>query len=629
MYSAYNIKANAKAREIAARFKNLEIDEATQHTGPVPTYQNDYPQRVSLDKNVQQSNGPTEIIDVQPDFRNVIQYINYYVTKLYSKSDVKPHPFMTPPAMAGYCLFLVYAQALLNDDDNVRDKQSDYARDFDSTYSLNDAKTDIRNLSVPPFMVPLLKGLATSIDERRPNIRFVYDLATFDLEYDFGRTPPVSLFFTAHNILASEAANQRPEAIHRKWYNTVLIEEPHYLTVANYLNIGEAQHRPNWFSNMCTSLFNPVTMRYNSVRPTFSTIEFDAQNFTETADTVNPYIHLMLLDSINLRSTIRAVNNMSTSFEELFEAKQKLGTIEHDEKGNQLISHYYQHAQLPTFTWHPVTVPEEQQSWKLDQQVKAIGFLNPVEDKPASKLNEVVATSFIPKEIYLTQGEHYDPTKDPDKFKTFNDQTDILDSVRHLSPYETKREELFFNIIHGKVIETEEIDSVCIPQPNPHNTIQIENAYFLESAIPFSQILPQHGRNVNVIRRVPHQVRFPAVRMNLYNRSQDIIPVYQNRCVNIDLAPLIGFDVTPHIPDVTRSCNTVSFEISTEETATKFDGKFRKIYAWSSYRYLNPKQNETVPIRNRRLMFTNMRSLFGTNSTLVETAHPANIIPQT
>lgn len=625
--SAYHIQANAKAKALGERFKNLLPTDANLDLGPTPKFENRYPEMISIEQNIEVSTGPNAIIDVQMDFRNCIQYICYHVTKMYSQFDARPQPFITPPSMTGYCLALIYLQGLLNDDDNVRMMESDYARDFNSSFNIKEIKAHLRKLYVPPFMIPLLNGLAVSIDERRPDIKYVYSLAAFDILYDYGRTPPISVFFTAHNILASQAANQPPLTINNLWFNTQIMSTPLNLYVANYLGLGLEHNFKNWFSQLCTSLFNPVTMRFNTIRPTFGTIPYVSQDFQGTSENVNPYIHLLGLDSRNSRASLKALRDISSSMHQLLNTSTFIGTIEYNDVGNQLTSHYYEKLVIPTFNQcTPTAAVTETDVTTVARNLK---FLQLQESIPQNEIKFPDESQLKNTTLYLSTGIKYDPTKDPDTARLFNEETDVLNRVRHLSPFETKREELFFNIIHGKVIQIEELDSTCVPQPNPDSTARIENSYFLESAIPFTHIIPINCGEIQLFERAQNNVRWPTVRCCFYDRTKDTIPYYAPTTkVNKNTPFFKSFDKITNIPDTSRACNSLNYTIESEHATTEIPQELRKIYAWSCYRFINPQQNSSVHIRNRKFMLTNMRTLYGTNATLVETDHPANIIPQ-
>lgn len=628
MYSSYNQQASAKAREIGARFQNLTPAECQSMIGPVPEYKNTYPERVRIEENVQQSSGPQKVIDVQLDFRNCILYIIYHVSKIYSDLQFKPEPLLTPASLTGYCLSLIYSQALLNDNDNVRTKESQFVRDFNATYNLDDTTTSIRNLIVPPFMTSLLKGLATCKDENKPNLTLVYSLAAFDLELDFGRTPPISLFMTAHNIIASEAANQAPVTLYEKWYGTDLMEAPRNYKVGNYLGIGRAQNLDNWFHQACTSLFNPVTLRSNTVRPTFGRIPYIAQNFTEDQNNVNPYIHLLALDEDNQSTTIRALEDISNSIENTMNATLKLGEIEFDTKGTQLFSHYYQRIQLPTYHVSDIVKIENAKYVQSRTYVQTNGLFNTTYPVPKTTLIDPNDFPEVNKALYLTDGKTYTAENDPDKIEEFSPIHHITDRVRHLSPFETKSEELFFNIIHGKLIEVEEIDSFAVPQPNPSHSVATENSYFLESAIPYLHIKPFGENDHQVFKRSEHTTRMPVVRMSLYDRTIDTLPRYAIGTIYHEDHLLNGFSPITNVPDPARACNSVSFTIMNETDSTTIKTHHRKVFAWSSYRYINDEQDEILPRHSRTYMLLNFRTLYGTNATLVETLNPVTIIPR-
>lgn len=616
--------ANAKAKAIGKRFENLLPTEANLQTAPVPLYSNNYAQRVRIENNACLSDNLTAIIDVQPDFRNIILYINYYVTKEYPDYIVKGTPFMSPPAFTAYCLALVYGYALLNDDENVRTEQSAYVRDFSTTANLDTIKTMIRRLHVPTFMVPLLNGLAVSIDERKPDLKYVYSLASFDLEYDFGRAPPISLFFTAHNLIATQAANQPPATITQLWLNTELMTAPLALRVSNYLGIVQEAYHINWFAQSCYSLFNPVTIRTVTVRPTFSPIHLYSQELNVERSDVNPYIHLLLMDPDNHQTTEKALNNISRNILEFEPNPIMLGEIEFNSKGNQLISHYYQRYQIPTFNLSTNRIVIANQVRPRDYTIRQ-KLLVPVKSIPKVPLKMPPASDTFLSTLYLTNGIPYMAANDPDFYREFNTHVDLTDRVRHLAPFETMTQELFFNIIHGKLIESEELDSSSVPQPNPDHHISIENSYFLESAVPFSAIHIPTGENVNIINRINRPDADIQVRVDLYNRALNRLPLYGQQLRDYVPAALKGFDRVTDIPTSSRASNTISYLINSGTATTEVK---HRIHAWSSYRYINTKQDVTVNIRNRKLMILNFRTLFGTNATLIETNHPSRIIPQ-
>lgn len=589
--TGYSMKASAKAKQIGERFKNRLPDEVNQQVGPVPFFENDYANRINTVKNSRQSNGIDAIIDVQPDFRNIILTLNYYVTNAYNDIQYRSEPSLTPSSLTGYSLALIYAYALLNDDENVRDTQSDYARDFTTTYNLDRIKSVLRNLKVPSFIRQLLEGLAPSKDERRQNLKFVYSLAAFDLKYDYGRTPPVSIFFHAHNLIATEAANQAPTAITEKWMATSIIAQPMNLTVGNYLGYGHIANYRNWFLQSCTALFNPVTLRFNTVRPVLMQIPSEVQTFNCTDDVVNPYIHLLSFDTDNQSTMEKLLEDLSTTILRVDTQSCLLGDIGHTAKGNQLIPHYYEPYCFPTFHSQPYAVV-------TDTKLQSILTSEKILQARTRKLTEPVAypvkNDLFYEQIYLASGKDYVKLEDPDVVKIFDKTIDIDNDVRHLCPFETSKKAIAFNIMLGKCIQSEELDSVSVPQPNPRNSILKENSFIFESAVPFTHIHPQTRGDVFLFERVKHDPTEVNTRVDLYNRSIDRIPGFINERVNDAEYGLPGFDRTLNITNTERGSNTIGFTINEDNTPTQFNSGLRKIYAWSSYRHINTRQTDTV-----------------------------------
>ncbi|XP_031639808.1 uncharacterized protein LOC116351805 [Contarinia nasturtii] len=423
--NGYHIHITKAMESIANRFKNISVDDMNKIIGEVPEYQNTYPQRVAVEKNTSRNNGPTAIIDVQPDYRNIILYINYHVTREYPEIIVKGYPALTPPSLTGYLLALVYAYALLNDDENVRTMKSTYAHEFTTRRNLDRILTDLRRLPVPKFMMPLFTSLFAGFDERKPNILFVNSLACYDIEYD-GRTPPINLYFTAHNIIASRPANLTPTALTEEWMNTTLVQHPVILTVSNFLGTRiENLEYYNWFCQINTALFNPVTMRSNTVRPTFRQMETFPQNVGNNLDNVNPYIHLLNLDDVNLFTTQGILNDIGKSISEHFDGCLPLGQIEHSATGRQIINHYYQPVTLPTYSRQPATASTT--SKRVDPQTFANGmhFIKP----PIINANVTIAipeeSASMHKHLYLAHEEPYSRENDPIQYQEFDISTHL------------------------------------------------------------------------------------------------------------------------------------------------------------------------------------------------------------
>lgn len=628
--TSYHMHVSNAIKRIQERFKTIDPADLCGQTGPTPLFKNMYPKRINIQDNLAADAGPDAILDIQPDFRNIILYINYFVTHHYPDFDTKSHPCLTPMSLTGYLLAIVYAAALHNDCENVRGEKSDYAKEFCTTKGLDRIASLLKRMPVPPFMQSLLSSLYTANDERKENIKYVFTLACFDLKYDFSRTPPIMIYFAAHHLISTLQTNQPPEQVLQTWYLTQIMAAPTPLHVYNYMGIHLGNHDyVNWFTEIHLSLFNPVTTRSNTLRPTFRHMLLHAQDLDVPEDHVNPYIHLLGLDPDNIHTTESILTDLATTVHDLYPDSVLLGQIEYETKGNQIMNHYYQRVLLPT--GHLCRADPKCDPAKPAVYAKASTFKVKPSPKATIKISDPGLSSEIAPTLYLASRQQYSETDDPIKFDPFDRTDDVVDDIRHFCPFETKNEDIYYSIIKGVLVECEEIDSASVPQPNPHNTISRENSYFLESAIPLSRIrplIPTENDQFDVIARDINRPQHPVVRADLFDRSIDRLPFF-NRIIHDAIPDRIpGFNPVPGIRQTSLGCTSLCYTIASGTNSTVISTGTRLIRAWSSIRYLNTNQHHNVDIRNRKYMLINARTIHGTNITLVQTPHPSKCIPR-
>lgn len=239
--SSYCIRLTKAMNDIAKRYSTTKVDDTNPQDGDSPPFENRYPQKVAIERNLKRSNGPSAVIDVQPDYRNIILYLVHYITRTYPSLDVKDAPALTPTSLLGYTLAIVYSLALLNDDENVRSQRSTHAREFSNDADLAEHINDIRQLAVPKFMLDLLNELGVGSDDRKPELKFCYNLACFDFTLDFGRALPINIFFIASHLIASLPSNTPPNDVLQLWYQSQVINTPENCRVYHYLGANPAQ----------------------------------------------------------------------------------------------------------------------------------------------------------------------------------------------------------------------------------------------------------------------------------------------------------------------------------------------------------------------------------------------------
>lgn len=631
--SSYGIRMTSVMTKIAERYPAGTPEDSNPQDGISPAFKNTYPSRVAAEMNIQSANGPDDIIDVCLDTRGIILYISHHITRLYPKLEFKDAPALTPTSLLGYCLGLTYALSLLNDDENVRSKRSVYAREFCTDVELAPLIDDLRNLAVPKFMLDLLKELRFGTDDRKPQLKFVYSHACFDFHHDFGRMLPINIFFIASHIIASQPSNSPPMTTLRTWYQTEVIATPVHRSVYHYLGANPANvYDTNWFSNVLQQIFNPVTSRSNTLRPTLDVFNQSAQNHIDTTiETINPYIYLLALDNTNRSKVIKTLNLISQALNDHVDDCTSLGKVQENIEGIGLLNHYYQNVLKPTYHSIPIEVPEDPKKATLYDLQKHQVYLG-------SKTHKLNTTMLCPPQnaeyehgLFLAQNIEYDPAHDPIVYEQLNPRYPPTMNIRHFLPNGTRTDFIYQNIISGKLIEISELDSVAVPHPNPNNSIDRENRYFLESALPLSVIKPIQiagDQPFCIIRRRQSNPMIPTVRFDLLDRSIDRIPLFGPHIGAHIPEILPGYTITQHLPDVEFACNSISYTIPEESTPVAISEYLHKIPAWSSYRYLNTQQFDTNNLRDKKYMLLNLRTMFGTNVTLIETQHPSQCIPQ-
>lgn len=625
--TSYNINVKNAIKAIAQRFQHLKVTEAVTQTGSTPKYENDFVNIVKADENVKSSNGPIATIDVQPDHRNIIAALCFHITRLYPELEIKRFPSVTPPALLAYCLALVYAHALLNDEINIRRRQSQYAHDVYTTRFLDRIVTMLRKLPVPPFMKDILDGLRRSYDERKPNLHFVHSFACFNLAHDFGRTPPISMYLEAHNIIASMPTNVAPSELLFTWLTKQIMTAPFNLYVSNYLGlqIGE-DNFVNWFAELNFSLFNPVTNRTQTQRPTLTKVDLTPQNLGQNPGDVNPYIHLLGLDKENFTTIEAQLQSISLIMEDNYPSAPQLGKLVDNTKAHIMLNHYYSEIALPTWHRHKPTAKALAKNVTATRGAEILHYRTTPTYNTGTRIAFPTSDATYHPNLYLAKNAKYDITKEPHKYTAFRPMQDTKPDVRHFCPFETSSTNIYSNLICGRLIEYEELTSCSVPQPNPSNSVLEENSYFLESAVPIDMITAitcTQANELAYIKKTVHPARQPTPRFDLIDRAIDRLPRLNEHVPHAVAAPLPGYHKVSGLPTPARACNSVCYTIQKTDKQTTLDKSERLINAWSSYRYYNLHQTATSPIENRKLMLLNFRTQHGTNVTLVETPHPS------
>jgi len=624
-FSIRNIDAT---NTIASRYKRSgdQPDPA-----PEPNYHDDIIERINAEQNISLSDGPTAVIDVQPDYRYTLATIIYHVIRIYATLDQRNNPLITPSSLTAYCLSIIYGFSLINDSENIRLTKSDFADEFSDNSTRRDFLIELERAYVPAFMKNILTGLMPCSDPRRPKIMFINTLAGYNLVHDYGRSFPITMFLRAHHIVATQPSNQHPRTIFNEWIDTDIMSTPLNLKIGQLIGAGlNAGTYDNWILSRIRTLFNPVTSRTNVNRPTFAPIPTFSPSFTGD---VNPYIYLLGADQDNIHNIITFTRSMSAIINEQLTGSTQLGSLFDTPSGVQIMTHFYHGPALPT--WHYKQVKANDKEISSTTFATSLEFLHsqPKSPKTNVSLKYPDDDKVIDKPYYLVRKRNGDQDTDTNDLPiTFNCDNHVFPDVRYFDPYDYNPSKLPFTIMSGISIETEEIDGFSVPQPNSHNSLFTENSYFLNSAVPLAYITKATtigGTAPTILHlRDSASTTSPSIGVNVNGLSENRLPYFNTEMK--DAAPhlgLYGFKPVTNIERFTRGFTFFGFKLRSQDTLQDPNIPENMLYAWSSLRYVNTNCKRSTLRTNRVCMLLNLRTIYGTNVTLSQSVHPSRLIP--
>lgn len=534
---------------------------------------------------------------------------------------------------------LIYGHALIGECSGIRNSRSEPSNEFTAQDVRSDLITILERCYIPEFMVNLINSLAPTSDPRRSGIQMIHSLAAFIFEYDYGRCYPITLFLSAHNLIADRPANQPPAQTLDEWYETPIIQNADGVALIKVKNLIGAKtpvgtYRSTIIQAMNT-LFNPVTQRSNTTRPTFSTLDVFPHEETNLQN-VNPYIYLLGADSNNVRTTTSFLQNMSVLIHTQLKCSKQLGSIFDLPTGISLSIHYYADMAFPT--WYPPTTETKSDRCSITAYAKQLGFMVSKNDPKTQKVLRYPPSTqekVIEEHIYLVNANKKDDLKDPDKYVLFNSDIHVEPDVIYFDPWDYTASNCTMNALNGIHIETNHISSFGVPQPQPMDALTNTNSVFLSSAVPMKYFVP--ALNIDATtpftywQRPPSRMRSQAVSKTLGNMGINRLPVFnQTMSEGPDaLVATTGFIPQEGIPRFERGFNRLAFiHGSFDHGETPSNWPRKHFYAWSSYRYINTSLASSKENTSRFNFLLNFRTIYGTNVTMAKSKNPFLLIPK-
>jgi len=536
---------------------------------------------------------------------------------------------ITPASLTAYCMSIIYGYALISDSENIRTVKSSHADEFLDNPARRDLLIELERCHVPNFLKNILTGLTSTFDPRRPDILYVNTLAAFSLHHDYGKSFPISMFIKAHHLVATRPSNTDPNAIFQQWASLPITTGTVSLEIAqligSHLSNGTYD---NWLLQRIRTLFNPVTSRNNTSRPTFAplpTFPLETDSWT-----VNPYIYLLNASDNNIFETLKFTRSFSAIVNEQMKGSTQLGSMFDSPSGVQIMTHFYHGAALPT--WHYYKVQDTTDEIPAPTFASAIGFLTtPKAGSDTNSLPFPTDDTTIDPELYLVKKGKNKKSNDERTAILFSSKYHVLPDVRYFDPYAYTPTTLPFTMMTGLSIESEEIDGFTVPQPDLTSSLYDENAHTLQSAVPLILVMKatQLGSaKTTALSRASRSTTNPQVSMNLYDSSVNMLPTF-NTTVE-EQRPTTGlyaFKATGPLTKFSRAFNRIAYKLSSQELVESIHAPPNSLYLWSSYRYININVARNTPLVSRIFMIANFRTIYGTNVTMSQSVHPARLIP--
>jgi hypothetical protein len=623
--------------QVPSKFESFKLKnkkEVPETSAPTSAPADTLLSQMAVDTKNSTSTGNHATTDFQGDFRPIFMALCFYAGQFYDSLDVKQSSKVSPPSLVAYFLFVIYSFYLICDLE-VRPTPSTHTR-FIHTPEFLEFKAFILNLDVPDFLVKFLQAIAPCADPRRPNITYVPTFACYSEYMDFGRYFPIIILLQCHNFVINNKTNDVPEK---------LINHMMGLSVYNTRRVG------NFFGQLLTNgtdydsyahqlmqafegIITPALARSRSQRNVYSRITVHPTTFTGEP---NPYQLLMNADEDNVSETMTLFRQVQHCISSKFKISGKLASVASSLTGMNILIHGYSLYAVPT--WHTDTIvaaTDAANTVTAKHYANLLKFLAKPDRSAGTDLGDDTDFNKVKKFLYLIKNHRNSTARYPQDsdLVLFSGRNSSVPVTRILDPYDYNALTFHNVFLSGSIIESLEIDGSAVPQPNADTVLDEENTLFLQSAIPYSDIhratnfIYRATGSIYAERRVPIGPHGQPAATMLYDLSANRLPEFDRDPHGTTPTALSGFDPVEHVSLWTAAFSKIGFRVPNNDEKSRNRPNIApkgKMLVWSPYRYYNGKVM-TNPTENY-FMLTNLRTIFGTNPPLGETAHFLEVLP--
>nr|QED43030.1 putative CP [Scutellospora partitivirus A] len=380
-------------------------------------------------------------------------------------------------------------------------------------------------------------------------------------------------------------------------------------------------------------IINPALARSRSQRNVYSRVPHHVQ---PSQVDVNPYQLMMNADEDNVSETMTLMRQIQATISSKFKISGKLSTVAASLTGMNITIHGYSNFAIPT--WHNTAVPQNTDASgtvTAKRYAELLRFLHRPTRTGNTDLPYPDDATTISTILYLVQDRNLtDAYPTNAKLVSITGRNNSVPPVRIMDPYDYNATTFHNAYLSGALIESLELDGSAVPLPNMENVLDEENTLFLQSAIPFSDIhratnfVYTTTAGVYAEQRVPIGPHGQPSALMLYDLTQNRLPHFDKRVQGAVPTALPGFDIVPHMSLWTSIYSKIGFRVPNSDEKTRNRPNIPEkgsFLVWSPYRYYNGKIMTSDP--ENYFMITNLRTIFGTNVPLGETAHFLEVMP--
>jgi hypothetical protein len=666
--SSSKFNAASKAALIASRSVDIEYTEVK-----VPVPEEDFSTKFKTATGLSTGLSNQRIINVLPNFVPLFLFCAYHANQYIGLLEPRNHAKVSAATLTYYFLNIVYAHFLISDI-YIRPVSSPYADEImDKQYS-REYVYYLLNLPVPEFLLPILKYFTTSSTPRRSNIIFSPSFTGYSHRHHFGKILPLNLLTNIHDLASSVSGRSDPDTINVELLTTPLysINNIDYSTgmlIAALIPASATTQAPftyldNKVNQAFKAMFNPVLLRALQQKQTFAPINLAP--FSSPNLLYNPYHCMLSISPKNVSEHKTLLTSLASTFKGIIKCPGDLASTYANASGISIINHGYSHYALPTAHASPLTFSDTHTG--RTKPMSSSDFAIAIQFKQRQLQATLPAqTNLLPTcstdathtvtydtNAYLIEDRSFPPNETVsntvpafNSFLIYSDERDFYPKVLVLNPFELDPESAWLSTLCGMTIESEELEATTVLHPNPDLHIGVENSHFAQSLIPLRSITPttdfkrSPDYKTSVQPRDTHLQTFPPAATLFRSSTKIFLPtvIKDHRYKKLNS---INYGLTrlPHVTWAEKFQTFLGFTINDSNTkafsltehapphSPDFD-----LLVWSPYTYGSAKydfeiDNDHFNDNLRHLfMFTNFRSFFGTDVTLVEVSHSLEAMP--